>query len=225
MREDATRTLLLSGLALVAGFALTTTFAGKRDHSNASVPLTNSSQKNGPDEFREARNIRRSIQQALAPKTTWRTEAPVSTFRQEMIIAQPFAAFATWSAADAAEHELIQFEMAMLLGDGETFGIDCFPSDRAWPEFTYSLTMQASPTLVTVGGFKVTSDNLPRKTRACLEALFQGESTRKGDAYTPFERIVERRSDFVEKITARVSEVGRDELLHSIGSISLDDEP
>ncbi len=225
MRKDTTKTLLLSGLALMAGFALTTTFAGKRDHSNESALLDDSSQKNGPDEFHEARNIRRSVQQALTPNVIWRTEAPVATFRQEMIIAQPFAAFATWAVVDAAESELIQFEMAMLLGDGESFGIDCFPSDRAWPEFTYSLAVQVTPTLVTVGGFKVTSDNLPRKTRACLEALFQGESAWKGDTYTPFERIVERRSDFVEKITARISEVGRDELLHSIGSISLDDEP
>lgn len=142
-----------------------------------------------------------------------------------MIIAQPFAAYATWAAIDAAESELIQPEIAILLGDGETFGIDCFTSDRAWPEFTYNLTVRATPTLVTVGEFKIIDDNLPQKTRACLEGLFQGETMRKGADFTPFEAVVQRQSDFVEMITSQLSEIGRDELLHTVGAIPEVDEP
>jgi len=223
--ENTANTLLHSALALAAGFALAATLVDKCAPSKTDATSSGDPLKHSPDDLHEARRIRRAVQQALAPKITWRKQPSVATLRQEMIIAQPFAAYATWAEIDAAENELIQPEIAMLLGNGETFGVDCFTSDKKWPEFTYNLTVRVSPTLVAVGGFKIISDNLPQKTITCLEELFRGEATREGTNYTPFETVAQRQSNFVEMITSRLSEVGRDELLRTIGAIPGDEGP
>lgn len=152
-------------------------------------------------------------------------ERPASlTLREKMILAEPHAAYATWGAVEMAERELIQSELTMLLGDGHTLGIDCFEADRMWPEFTYELGVRVTPKQAVVGGFRITSDNLPRHTQSCMEAIFAGEVTIDAEPpllppdweFTPFETKLERTSNFVERLTSELRTSGREQLLQRV---------
>ncbi len=217
MKSNRSNPLLFPGIALVAGFVLAATLNRRCAPSNdAPLATATATAKEPSDDLREARKIRHAVEQALTPKVVWSTQAPVATLRQQMIIDHPSAGFATWAIIAAAESELISPEHAMLLGRDGRLGLDCFPAQRAWPEFTYSLTIQASPTLVTVGGFEITDNSLPQTIQTCLEELFQGEVSLAGEALIPFKTVVQRQSHFVELITIGLSKFGRDEILRRI---------
>ena len=166
-------------LVVAAAFGVTTLLVSPPQRGHRPVSDFGGSAKEGRPERTPAMrpDNHRSIGRGLAPEISVRERPPSLPLREEMILAEPVAAHATWGVVAMAERELIQPEVKILLGDGHTLGIDCFEAHRVWPEFTYELDVRVTRSQVAVGGFRITSGDLPRRTKSCLESIFAGEVT------------------------------------------------
>ncbi len=138
-----------------------------------------------------------------------------------MIRENPHVGSITWGDIATAERELIQPDFAIYLGDGHTFGLDCFEPGLVSSEFSYELSVTVTPDTVSVSDFRITRNDLPGPTKACLEELFAGNVTldlaaslkRSEISYLPINTTLQRESDFVERVTRNLAKYSRDEIL------------
>ena len=142
------------------------------------------------------------------------------TRRELMIREDPQTGFITWGNIERAERELIQPDLALYLGEGDSMGLDCFNPDQVSPEFSYELSVVVTPDSVSVGEFKITDSELSSQTNSCLEELFAGTVTLdldpgvKSDGlhYQPVNTTLRRESNFVTRVTRDLAKNGRERI-------------